>query len=302
VDYRDDIRISDEILARLVEAYRRIRNTCRFILGNLSDFDPAANDVAPGAMLPLDRFALDTVARGHARMAEAYSLYEFHKVFHTLHNQCVTDLSAFYLDILKDRLYVSATDSLERRSAQSALWRILLLLLRDMAPILSFTAEEVFRHTLPCQRGNGDSVFTLEPVDTASWLLDAATRERLELVLALRSEVTRAIEPRRKAGEVGHSLETAVVLYLPDDVLEAVSSLGMDLREVCIVSQVQLAPAASAPADAVACENIAKAFVGVSRAAGEKCARCWLYSEIMAGPQFPDLCPRCAAVLAAEGV
>ena len=302
VDYRDDIRISDEILARLVEAYRRIRNTCRFILGNLADFDPAANDVAPEAMLPLDRFALDIVVRGHARMAEAYGLYEFHKVFHTLHNQCVTDLSAFYLDILKDRLYVSATNSLERRSAQSALWRILLLLLRDMAPILSFTAEEVFRHTPVCQRGDGDSVFTLPPVDAGSWLLDEASRERLEMVLALRGEVTRAIEPRRKAGEVGHSLETAVVLYLPDDVLEAVSSLGMDLREVFIVSKVTLMPAAAAPADAVACETIAKAFVGVSRAAGEKCARCWLYSEEMAGPQSPDLCPRCAAVLAAEGM
>ena len=302
VDYRDDIRISDEILARLVEAYRRIRNTCRFILGNLADFDPAANAIAPEAMLPLDRFALDIVARGHARMAEAYGLYEFHKVFHTLHNQCVTDLSAFYLDILKDRLYVSATNSLERRSAQSALWRILLLLLRDMAPILSFTAEEVFRHTPVCQRGTGDSVFTLDPVDAGSWLLDEAGRERLELVLALRGEVTRAIEPRRKAGEVGHSLETAVVLYLPDDVLEAVSSLGMDLREVFIVSKVALMPAAAAPADAVACETIAQAFVGVSRAAGEKCARCWLYSEEMAGPESPDLCPRCAAVLAAEGM
>jgi len=142
----------------------------------------------------------------------------------------------------------------------------------------------------------------MPPVDAASWLLDEATRERLELVQVLRGEVTRAIEPRRKAGEVGHSLETAVVLYLPQDVLEAVSSLGMDLREVFIVSQVALVPAGSAPADAVACETIAKAFVGVSRAAGEKCARCWLYSEEMAGPQFPDLCPRCAAVLAAEGV
>ncbi|KHK04316.1 isoleucine--tRNA ligase [Desulfovibrio sp. TomC] len=302
VDYRDDIRISDEILARLVEAYRRIRNTCRFILGNLSDFDPATHDVAPEAMLPLDRFALDSAARGHVRMAEAYGLYEFHKVFHTLHNQCVTDLSAFYLDILKDRLYVSATDSLERRSAQSALWRILLLLLRDMAPILSFTAEEVFRHTPTCQRGEGDSVFTLAPVDVAPWLLDDATRERLELVLALRGEVTRAIEPRRKAGEVGHSLETAVVLYLPDEMLEAVSSLGMDLREVFIVSQATLEAAAAAPADAVACETIAKAFVGVSRAVGEKCARCWVYYEEMAGPESPDLCPRCAAVLAAEGM
>ncbi len=302
VDYRDDIRISEEILARLVEAYRRIRNTCRFILGNLSDFDPAAHDVAPADMLPLDRYALDAVAAGHQRMAEAYETYEFHKVFHTLHNLCVTDLSAFYLDILKDRLYVSAGASHERRSAQAALWRILRVLLLDMAPILSFTAEEVFRHTQPGQRGPGASVFAMEPLDVTDWRLDEGLRERLDIVAALRAEVTRAIEPRRKAGEVGQSLETAISLYLPEDVLASVSGLGMDLREVFIVSQVTLAPAGQAPADAVACEAVAGAFVGVARAKGQKCARCWIYSEEMAGPEHPDLCPRCAAVLAAEGI
>ncbi|MEA5089971.1 isoleucine--tRNA ligase [Solidesulfovibrio sp.] len=303
VDYRDDIRISDEILARLVEAYRRIRNTCRFILGNLSDFDPAANDVAPAAMLPLDRYALDTAARELARMDEAYAAYEFHKVFHALHNLCVTDLSAFYLDILKDRLYVSATDSFERRSAQAALWRILLVLMRQMAPILSFTAEEVFRHTPTCQRGDGTSVFMLPPLDAASWVLDAAMRERLDLVATLRGEVTRAIEPKRKAGEIGHSLETAVTLYLPDDVHAAVSSLDMDLREVCIVSKVILAKAADAPADATPCETVPGAFVGVARAPGDKCGRCWTYSEELgASAGHPDLCPRCAAVLHAQGL
>jgi len=301
VDYRDDIRISEEILARLVEAYRRIRNTCRFILGNLSDFDPAANDIAPAAMLPLDRFVLDTAAREHGRIFDAYGAYEFHKVFHALHNLCVTDLSAFYLDILKDRLYVSATDSKERRSAQAALWRILGMLMRDMAPILSFTAEEVFRHTPACQRGDGASVFSLPPVDQSSWLLDDATRERLGIVAALRGEVTRAIEPRRKAGEIGHSLETAVTLYLPDTVREAVASLGMDLREVFIVSKVELAEAHSAPADAAPCETVAGASVGVARVPGEKCARCWVYSEELGGtPEYPDLCPRCAAVMANE--
>jgi len=301
VDYRDDIRISEEILARLVEAYRRIRNTCRFILGNLSDFDPSVHDVTPQHMLPLDRFALDTAAEEHTRMAEAYDAYEFHKVFHTLHNLCVTDLSAFYLDILKDRLYVSATDSLERRSAQSTLWRILLVLLHDMAPILSFTAEEAFRHTPVCQRGSGVSVFSLPLLDVAPWRLDAATKEKLELVATLRSEVTRAIEPQRKAGTIGHSLETAVVLYLPQAVQEALASLGMDLREVFIVSKVTLTAAAEAPADVVACEEIPGASIGVSRALGEKCARCWVYSEELGlSPQYPDLCPRCAAVMAHE--
>ena len=301
VDYRDDIRISEEILARLVEAYRRIRNTCRFILGNLSDFDPAAHDVAPADMLPLDRFALDTAARAHVRMLEAYGTYEFHKVFHALHNLCVTDLSAFYLDILKDRLYVSATSSKERRSAQSALWRILGMLLRDMAPILSFTAEEVFRHTPICQRGDGASVFLLPPLTVDSWLLEGETRERLETVVALRGDVTRAIEPRRKAGEIGHSLETAVTLYLPDAVREAVASLDMDLREVFIVSKAELAAVDAAPADAVPCESVSGAAVGIARAAGDKCARCWVYSEELGtAPEHPDLCPRCTAVIVSE--
>ncbi|MGD9608977.1 MAG: isoleucine--tRNA ligase [Desulfovibrionaceae bacterium] len=301
VDYRDDIRLSEEILSRLVEAYRRIRNTCRFILGNLSDFDPAVHDVAPDAMLPLDRYALDTAAREHDRMAEAYTAYEFHKVFHALHNLCVTDLSAFYLDILKDRLYVSARDSLERRSAQAALWRILLMLMRDMAPILSFTAEEVFRHTAVNQRGAGISVFSLEPLCTEAWKLDETSRQRFELVTTLRGEVTRAIEPRRKAGEVGHSLETAVVLYLPDAVRADVEALGMDLREVCIVSKIDLAPADAAPAEATPCEALEGASIGVSRAAGGKCARCWLYSEDLgASSHYPDLCPRCAAVMEQE--
>jgi len=301
VDYRDDIRISEEILSRLVEAYRRIRNTCRFILGNLSDFDPAAHDVPPERMLPLDRFALDTAAAEHGRMVEAYGAYEFHKVFHALHNLCVTDLSAFYLDILKDRLYVSAMDSLERRSAQSALWRILLLLMRDMAPILSFTAEEVFRHTLVCQRGPGKSVFSLAALDTGSWRLDEATRQRFELVSVLRGEVTRAIEPKRKAGEVGHSLETAVTLYLPEALRQDVVDLAMDLREVFIVSKAEVLPAEAAPAEAMACETLPGAFIGVARAPGDKCARCWIYSEDLgASPDYPDLCPRCAGVMAKE--
>ncbi len=301
VDYRDDIRISEEILSRLVEAYRRIRNTCRFILGNLSDFDPAANDVAPENMLPLDRFALDTATREHERMAEAYAAYEFHKVFHGLHNLCVTDLSAFYLDILKDRLYVSGENSLERRSAQAALWRILLILLRDMAPILSFTAEEVFRHTPASQRGPGLSVFSLPPLSEPSWRLPDETRQRFETVVTLRSEVTRAIEPKRKAGELGHSLETAVTLYLPETLAAELASLGMDLREVFIVSKVETLPAGAAPAKAYASDTLPGVAIGVARAPGEKCGRCWTYNEDMgSASEYPDLCPRCAAVMIQE--
>ena len=246
VDYREDIRISDEILRRLVDAYRRIRNTCRFLLGNLDGLD-RENLLAPGALLPLDRFALDAAARLHERMQTAYLAFEFHKVFHGLHNYCVTDLSADYLDILKDRLYASAPESRERRSAQSALWHILRLLLRDMAPILSFTADEIFGYLPESLRGPEKTVFALQPVDIAPYLLPDGVRDDWTTLLAVRAAVTAAIEPLRREGEVGHSLDTRVTLWLADDVRERLEGLNTDLRAVCIVSQIVLGRLFDAP-------------------------------------------------------
>jgi isoleucyl-tRNA synthetase len=300
VDYRDDIRISDEIVSRIVEAYRRIRNTCRFILGNLGGFSPA-DAVSPGDMLPLDRFALDSVIREHDRMCAAYEKFEFHKVFHGLHNLCVTDLSAFYLDIIKDRLYVSGEKSLERRSAQTALWLALQLMTRDMAPILSFTAEEVFGHTPPTLRGDAASVFLADEPDLAPWRLQEAERTRFERVTALRGEITKAIEPRRKAGEIGHSLETRVEVFLPDALADELGDMsGVDLREICIVSQVNAARAANAdiPPDAYRSEDIPGLAIAVAKAQGGKCSRCWIVSaELGTDPEHPEICPRCTQVL-----
>ncbi len=300
VNYQDDVRISDEILDRQVEAYRRIRNTCRFILGNIRDFRPDEHALAPADMLPLDRFALDMATRSHDRMQKAYARYEFHKVFHGIHNLCVTDLSAFYLDILKDRLYVSGENSKERRSAQTALWRILLLLLADMAPILSFTAEEVFQYTPEDQRGPGDTVFELSVVPEDDWRMPEELRQTMEFIVDLRGEVTKAIEPRRKAGDIGHSLDTVVTLHLTKgrrDELEALS--GVDLREIFIVSGVVPADFDDAPDDAYASDAVEKLAVAVDKAGGAKCGRCWVYSEDLGtNPDHPDVCPRCAAVLA----
>lgn len=297
VDYREDIRISEEILGRLVDAYRRIRNTCRFLLGNLDGLD-AASLVAPERLLPLDRFALDVAARLHERLREAYLDFEFHKVFHGLHNYCVTDLSAIYLDILKDRLYSSGPDSAERRSAQSALWHILRLLLRDMAPILSFTAEEIFGHLPEGLRGPETTVFALQPVDTAPFLLPEGVRDDWTTLLAVRGAVTGAIEPLRRSGAVGHSLDTRVTLWLADDLRERLESLGADLRAVCIVSQLALGRLADAPADAWRDPEVEGVAVSLEKAAGEKCERCWIYSEELGtDPAHPTLCPRCAAVV-----
>lgn len=297
VEYREDIRISDQILGRLVDAYRRIRNTCRFILGNIDGLAPA--DLVPlEDLLPLDRFALDTAARVHQRVQQAYAEFEFHKVYHTLHKYCVTDLSAVYLDILKDRLYASGAGSRQRRSAQTALSHILCLLLRDMAPVLSFTAEEIFSHLPPALHGPQSTVFALPPVNVQPWLLDEGRRDDWNVLLAVRGAVTKAIEPLRRDGVVGHSLDTRVTLYLADELRQRLESLGTDLRAVCIVSQLETAPADAAPDTALRDADVAGLAIGVEKARGEKCARCWIYSTELGGdPTHPTLCPRCAAVL-----
>ena len=297
VEYREDIRISDQILSRLVDAYRRIRNTCRFILGNIADLSEA--DLLPaGELLSLDRFALDVAAQVHQRVQDAYQTFEFHKVYHTLHNYCVTDLSGVYLDILKDRLYTSAPKSRERRSAQTALCHILRMLVRDMAPVLSFTAEEIFGYIPEGLREKAPTVFALPPLDAAPWLLEDGVRDDWNTLLNVRGAVTRAIEPLRRDGVVGHSLDTAVTLYMADELRERVEGLKTDLRAFCIVSQLRTAALADAPAQAARDAEVPGLAIGVDKAAGEKCERCWIYNtELGTDPEHPTLCPRCAAAL-----
>ena len=299
VEYREDIRISDEILGRLVDAYRRIRNTCRFILGNLEGF--GKDDLLPlNELLPLDRFAIDAAARVHDRVQQAYMDFDFHKVYHTLHNYCVTDLSSMYLDVLKDRLYASGPASAERRSAQTALWHILGLLLRDMAPVLSFTSEEIFAHLPEGLRGAEPTVFALQPIDSAPLMLDEGTRDDWNVLTAVRGAVTKAIEPMRRDGVIGHSLDTRVTLFVADELRQRLEGLKTDLRAFCIVSQIAMQPLESAPQGAYCDEEIAGLAIGVEKAHGEKCERCWIYStELGTDAEHPTLCPRCTAVIKA---
>ena len=301
VDYREDIRISDEILNRLVDAYRRIRNTCRYLLGNIADLTP--ENLLPLEQLdPLDRYAVDVVARTYAKVQQSYTEYEFHKVFHMLHTLCVTDLSAFYLDVLKDRLYSSAPGSVERRSAQTALYHILLLLTRAMAPVLSFTAEEVYGFIPEALRSadkdaGAPTVFASPEPAAAAFRLTGEERQRWETLLAIRTDVTRAIEPLRKDGVIGHALDTSVTLYVTPEQKALFDALGTDLRALFIVSQLHITTDA-APSDAVTGE-VPGLSVRVERAAGQKCARCWIYSEELgSNPDHPELCPRCTAVMA----
>ncbi|MFP3929195.1 MAG: isoleucine--tRNA ligase, partial [Desulfobacteraceae bacterium] len=239
-DYRDNIRLSTEILERLTDAYRRIRNTCRYLLGNLYDFDPSKDKVPYARMHELDRWALHRLQETSRRLLKAYDDYEFHIVYHGLHNFCVLDLSSFYLDILKDRLYVSPPESLLRRSAQTALYEILEALVRLMAPILSFTSEEIWAYMSGPNRLKSVHADLFKPVHE-EWV-DPELAARWDMLIRIRREVTRALEAARKDKRIGHSLEAVVVLGLSKGLLEQIEYFSDQLRSLFIVSSVELVP------------------------------------------------------------
>jgi len=294
VNYQEDVRISEEILKRLVDAYRRIRNTCRFILGNLADFDLQKNLVHPEQMLALDRYGLYLTLTAHHKIEQAYEEFEFHKVFHTVHNLCVTDLSAFYLDVLKDRLYVSSPDEFKRRSAQSALYHILFILLKSIAPILSFTAEEIFEHLPQALKPNAPTVFALE-FDLPELTLSEEEKLFWSKLSLLREETTKAVEIKRQQGVIGHSLESELTFHLPKEYEQLFTDQKELLREVFIVSQVSFS---STPRADYQSTEIPGLSIEVSKAKGNKCQRCWIYHpEVGSDPSWPDLCPRCAKVM-----
>jgi isoleucyl-tRNA synthetase len=294
-DYRDDIRISPDILKRLSEAYRRIRNTCRFIMGNLNDFDPEKDSVSLAEMLELDRFALHQLQDLIQRIRTAYERFEFHRVYHALHNYCVVDLSAFYLDILKDRLYASAPGSILRRSAQTALWEILTALLKLMAPILSFTAEEAWDH-LPHGAGSSVHAQPFPEVDEAR--RDSQLSTRWTEILLLKGEVARSLETARQAKVIGHALDAEVELALPAEVGERLAGQEDLLRTVFIVSEVRFVKASDLkhPIAGVEMDGL---LMQVHPASAEKCERCWIREKTVG--QFehhPKICRRCHDVIA----
>ncbi|MFW6326560.1 MAG: isoleucine--tRNA ligase, partial [Desulfovermiculus sp.] len=278
-NYQEDLRISETILKQLVDNYRRIRNTCRFLLGNLHDFDPLQNAVSSQDLFPLDQYVLDLARERHARITRAYHQYELHKVFHSLHTLCATDLSAFYLDVLKDRLYVSAPDSLERRSAQTALHSLLCLLLWDMAPILSFTAEEAYQYLPGADLDAYPTIFTYPFSLADEPLMSERERETWDRLLTVRAEATRAIEPERKSGKIGHSLDVSLHLYAQGDLLAELEANRPSLQELFIVSEVHVQEAEAAPAEAFVSQELPGLKIKVHRAKGDKCARCWTFSQ-----------------------
>jgi isoleucyl-tRNA synthetase len=296
-DYRDDIKISDEILKRLTEAYRNIRNRARFMLGCLSDFDPEKNAVADADLADLDRFALDTLQDVVRRMRNAYERFEFHVVFHTLNQYANVDLSAFYLDVIKDRLYCSPPDSVARRSGQTALWRILDALTRLMAPVLSFTAEEIWQ-AMPHRPGREESIHLAAMPEPQEKLLDEAAGARWERLLELKAEVQQVLELARKEKLIGHPLDARVEVSAQGQIAEFMSDKENTdrLALICGVSELVYL-GEPGPGDAWTSETFPGLTIRALPSALEKCPRCWTRrASVTEGDS--GLCRRCREAVA----
>ncbi|MGA3083768.1 MAG: isoleucine--tRNA ligase [Thermodesulfobacteriota bacterium] len=291
-DYRDDVRVSQNILRQLTDAYRRIRNTCRFLLGNISDFQSARDQVPLKEMEELDQWALLQLQKVITRVKRAYEHYEFHVVYHSLYQFCTNELSAFYLDILKDRLYTSAPKSRERRSAQTALLIILKALVRLMAPILSFTAEEVWSFLSPVDK-EAESVHLTQFPDFDLPLVDEELDQRWTVLLAVRGEVTKALEQARRSQLIGNPLDARVILHLPDSLKPAIQPYVEFLPTLFIVSQVEI-HSETGPLEGAASSEIPGLIIRIEKALGEKCERCWNFrTEVGSFPEHPTICSRC---------
>ena len=301
-DYRNEMTVSDEILTRVADTYRRIRNTARFLLGNLNEFVPDSHMLGKEQMLPLDRWAVNRAWQLQEEVKLAYENYQFMAIYQGVQHFCAMDMGAFYLDIIKDRLYTMPTGSVGRRSAQTAMYHISEALVRWMAPILSFTAEEIWEE-LPGDRDM--SVFS------ATWyegLFSPQDDPRLEAsITGLRvigDEVARQIEAMRSEGKLGSSLQANVHLYVNETAQSVLDEAGDELRFILITSEAEYAPLDQAPADLerIALDDGFEIVVQVAPSDSEKCVRCWHYrSEVGSSEDHPELCGRCIENIGGAG-
>ncbi len=299
-DYRGEMSVSKNILKQMADSYRRIRNTARFLLSNLNGFDPERDAVAPDEMIALDRWAVGRAEALQTELRELYDGYHFHLVYQRLHNFCGNELGGFYLDIIKDRQYTTPVDSLARRSCQTALYHIAQALVRWMAPILSFTAEEIFE-LLPGERA--ESVFLTTWYDglfppAADADMDLAFWEQVQ---AVKQAVNKAIEEARNRKELRANLAADATLYVDERLTGVLGRLGDELRFVTITSTATLAPLSEAPAD-LPDSAVAGLKVRVAPSPHEKCVRCWHHRpDIGTDPNHPELCGRCVTNLEGDG-
>jgi isoleucyl-tRNA synthetase len=291
-DYRDDVRISEEILRQLPEGYRKIRNTFRYLLGNLYDFDPRKDRVPYPQLMEIDRFTLYQLQRLIQRIRRAYESYEFHILYHSLHNFCTLDLSAFYLDVLKDRIYTSRPDSLARRAAQTTMHEVLITLVKLIAPVLSFTAEEVWQQ-IPKGADDPCSVHLCLFPSVQDLYLDEELAQRWKRLLAARDEVLAALEVARKRKLIGNSLEAEIEIRANPSLYDFLLTHQGELASLFIVSGVSLVSVREGELG-----KGKELEVRVDRAQGEKCERCWNYGQALGSdPHHPTLCPRCTRVM-----
>ncbi|HKS30628.1 MAG TPA: isoleucine--tRNA ligase [Pyrinomonadaceae bacterium] len=289
-NYQEDVRVSEEILHRIADAYRKMRNTARYALGNLDGFDPARDSVADEEMLEIDRWALEELDVVATRVRAGYEAFEFFTVYHALYNLCTVTLSARYFDIIKDRLYTAAPRSLSRRSAQTALYRIVDALARMLAPILVFTSDEIWEN-LPRQSEveRAASVHMAE-FPEAQATVDSGLLTRWSRIFEVRDVVLRALEEARGAKTIGSSLEAKVIIRASGETHELLRPYADELRYIFIVSQVELVEASDEAGQPMTVE--------VMRADGEKCERCWNYSvRVGESERYPNVCERCVAAL-----
>ncbi len=294
VDFTADTSFSQSLIAPLLESYRKLRNTCRFLLGNLADFEPARDAVAIPELPEIDRWILHRGQQLVARALAAYDQFAFHHVVHDLVNFCAVDLSALYLDIVKDRLYTFAPGAAGRRAAQTALYRLLDTVVRLLAPIVPYTADEIWSH-VPGRPAA--TVFEAGLPAADAGLTDEALAARWERLLAARGVVTKALEAARKAGAIGHSLDARVQLAASDGLRPVLTAAQAELPALFIVSQVELADAVAPSPHTASGSDVS---VAVTPARGTKCARCWNFSEVVgSAADHPELCERCLPVVRA---
>jgi len=283
-DYRDDIKISKDIINRLIETYRRIRNTLRFLHANIhDDFNPEKDMVPYEEMSNLDKWLLSRLQRLIDRVTTAYNDYAFHTIYHSIHNFCSVDLSSLYLDIVKDRIYVERKDAIKRRASQTVIHEALISLLKLIAPVLSATAEEMWSYLKGMVKEDSVLLTTFPVVKKE--LIDTKIEEEWENIWNIRETVNKKIEEKRVEKVIGHSLDAKVVLGLPEKEYELFKKLGDEFKDIFIVSQIEL-------------KKEDEIEINVFRAEGEKCGRCWQYTtDLIETGQFTHVCKRCADTL-----
>ena len=285
-DYQSDVNISMEILKQRSEAYRKIRNTARYILGNLSDFDPETEMVDFNELLPIDKWAIASLNSLIDKVKASYDKYEFHIVYHSIHNFCVVDMSNFYLDVLKDRLYTEKADSKSRKAAQTAIYLILNAMTRMLAPILAYTSDEIWKYMPHSSADKAEHVIYNYMPEKFDIAIDDGFMAFWDEIHALRDDVKKALEPMIKEKEIKSSLEAKITLCAGGEKLDFLKKAEPELASAFIVSAVAIE------------DNGSELEIKVEKAEGEKCERCWAISKTVGqNSTHPTLCARCCDIL-----